>query len=103
MVRIGVDDHRNGSQLMSRELGELLSEAHALLLDFDGPVCAVYAGRPDYLAADRVRAVLRGAGVAVPPAVEATPDPLDVLNYASGLGDPRLVAKADHALIDAEL
>ena len=65
------------------ELAELLAGTHCLLLDFDGPICAIFAGRPartvvldllDLLAAD-------GTQVAAP--VANAKDPFDVLRYAA--------------------
>lgn len=38
------------------QLGELLSGARVLLLDFDGPVCHLFAGHPAHEVADAVRA-----------------------------------------------
>jgi hypothetical protein len=44
----------------------LLRTCH-LLIDFDGPVCSLFAGTPTAPIAARLRTILTGAGVALPP------------------------------------
>ncbi|MFG1643803.1 HAD family hydrolase [Amycolatopsis sp. NPDC049252] len=76
---------------------ETLTQATALLLDFDGPVCAVFAGIPVSTVADQLRQVLADGGHANLPAPIATSeDPFDVLRYAAELSenDARLVEAA---------
>jgi phosphoglycolate phosphatase len=63
-------------------LRQVLAEAEALLLDFDGPICSVFAGFPALVIADQLRAILSDGGH---PAPEAT-DPFDVLDHARALG-----------------
>ncbi|TCP57284.1 HAD superfamily hydrolase (TIGR01509 family)/HAD superfamily hydrolase (TIGR01549 family) [Tamaricihabitans halophyticus] len=66
---------------------ELLARTHALLLDFDGPVCSVFAGIPANTVAEQLRVVLADEGHAqLPAAVRATSDPFDVFRYAATLG-----------------
>lgn len=66
----------------------ILANADALLLDFDGPICDVFAGLPAHLVADQLRRVLAEGGHAQLPAeIEKAEDPFDVLYYASTLGD----------------
>lgn len=50
-----------------------------VLLDFDGPICAVFGALSDQAVADRLRTLLPGA---LPAAVAATNDPFEVLRYA---------------------
>lgn len=67
---------------------DLLGQAHALLLDFDGPVCAVFAGISAATVADQLMHVLvEGGHVSLPRAVTESEDPFDVLRYAATLGD----------------
>jgi phosphoglycolate phosphatase len=67
---------------------ELLDQAGALLLDFDGPVCSVFAGIPAVTVADQLRIVLADGGhTGLPDSVSASRDPFDVLRYAALLGD----------------
>ncbi|MEU0793838.1 HAD-IA family hydrolase [Amycolatopsis sp. NPDC005961] len=67
---------------------EILNEASALLLDFDGPVCSVFAGIPASTVADQLRGVLADGGYTdLPKAVADSADPFDVLKYAASLGE----------------
>lgn len=87
---------------MSRKLRALLSEVDAVLLDFDGPVCSVFAGYPAHVvAADLVQA-LGKAGVATA-AIESEPDPIEVLRWVAREDDEELTAAADQALTAAEV
>jgi beta-phosphoglucomutase-like phosphatase (HAD superfamily) len=65
---------------------ELLTDAQALLLDFDGPVCDVFAGFPAADMARRLYGVLTDHGFDVPESVAAAQDPFDVLKYAATIG-----------------
>ncbi len=60
------------------ELAQLAKRAHHVLIDFDGPVCQVYAGSPAHEVADRLRASLLAAGIDIPPAAAGLDDPLQV-------------------------
>ncbi|OXM70799.1 MULTISPECIES: HAD family hydrolase [Amycolatopsis] len=66
---------------------ELLDQAGALLLDFDGPVCSVFAGIPASVVADQLRTVLADAGHAPPEPIASSSDPFDMLKYAASLSD----------------
>lgn len=69
-------------------LADLLSSADALLLDFDGPICSVFAGFPAPVVADQLRDVLKEAvGADLPPAVAKAQDPFKVFEYAASLGE----------------
>ena len=50
-----------------------------LLLDFDGPVCGIFAGYPAPRVARELIAALRAAGVDVPDATAEQTDPIEVL------------------------
>ncbi|QKV77263.1 HAD family hydrolase [Amycolatopsis sp. Hca4] len=67
---------------------DLLTRARALLLDFDGPVCSVFAGIPASTVADQLRDVLADGGhTDLPDAVATSTDPFDVLQHAAMLGE----------------
>ena len=69
-------------------LREILATTEALLLDFDGPVCSVFAGFPAHVAADHLRDVLaEGGHTDLPLDVEQAADPFVVLIHAAALGD----------------
>lgn len=67
---------------------DVLTHARALLLDFDGPVCSVFAGIPASTVADQLRGVLADGGhTDLPDAVATSDDPFDIFRYAALLGD----------------
>jgi phosphoglycolate phosphatase len=68
-----------------RSVRQIITGTRHLLLDFDGPICSIYAETPDAAVAEQLRGILRGAGVSFPPEVAAQPDPLEVFSYAAGL------------------
>ena len=76
--------------------------AEAVLLDFDGPVCSVFAGHPAPGVADELRALIRAGGAQLTPAIRATGDPLQVLRLAHRQ-HPGLVPDLDDALTRAEV
>jgi phosphoglycolate phosphatase len=66
---------------------DVLAHARALLLDFDGPVCSVFAGIPASTVADQLRGVLADGGhTDLPEAAATSADPFGVLQYAATLG-----------------
>lgn len=79
---------------------ELLDQAHALLLDFDGPVTALMPPPGNRNAADLARAAL--GGIPVPHDVATTTDHLKVLRYAHAHQAARLAA-VEAACVAAEV
>lgn len=63
---------------------DLLADREHVLFDFDGPVCALFAGVTDRVVADRLRVYL---GPNVPTAVKDADDPFEVLRYARTRSD----------------
>jgi phosphoglycolate phosphatase len=69
-------------------LRRILANTEALLLDFDGPICSVFAGFPARIVANQLRDILAEGGHKVlPDEVEDSTDPFDVLKHAATLGD----------------
>jgi hypothetical protein len=66
-------------------LDGILQQARHLLLDFNGPVCALYAHQPERLAADQLRAILAEHAAEIPENVATTADSLTVLPIPSPL------------------
>ncbi|GAA0445235.1 hydrolase [Acrocarpospora corrugata] len=58
-----------------------------MLLDFDGPVCDVYAGLPASEVAAQLRTLLVARGADLPEHMLAQDDPLEVLHYSATLGE----------------
>lgn len=102
MVRLGVVDHRLPVRRMTGDLGRLLGEVGAVLLDFDGPVCSIFAGYPAPRVAAELVDVLRQRGVDVPPDLASEPDPLEVLRRTGATGGHGLTQALEEALCTAE-
>jgi HAD superfamily hydrolase (TIGR01509 family) len=81
-------------------LSSLLRQAHAILLDFDGPVCTVFAGLSATTVADDLRRVLSERGHPTEPARELGPH--ELLTYAATLSPDEAKAIEDN-LEQAEL
>ncbi|MEV6368740.1 HAD family phosphatase [Micromonospora musae] len=88
---------------MSADLGRLLGEVDALLLDFDGPVCSIFAGYPAPRIAAELVDVLRRRSVDVPPELDSETDPLEVLRRMGAAGDQGVTRTVEDALCAAEL
>jgi phosphoglycolate phosphatase len=69
------------------DLAELVQKARVLLLDFDGPICSIFAGHSPTLVAQQLATALVADGETVPQRVHETADPFDVLRFASTLGE----------------
>lgn len=63
-------------------LEDLLAEREHVLLDFDGPICAIFGTLTDSAVADQLRAFANDLGVdQLPEAVRTSRDPFDVLTF----------------------
>ncbi|MDR7323765.1 MULTISPECIES: hypothetical protein [Catenuloplanes] len=82
------------------DLTALIAASRVLLLDFDGPVCGLFAGHPAAGIATALRRLLVERGV---PVVPDESDPMEVLRYAATLGRPALTREVEDALCAAEL
>ncbi|MBM0275803.1 HAD family hydrolase [Micromonospora tarensis] len=87
---------------MSADLGRLLGDVGAVLLDFDGPVCSIFAGYPAPQVAAELVDVLRRRGVDVPPDLASEPDPLEVLRRTGAAGNHSTTRAVEDALCAAE-
>jgi HAD superfamily hydrolase (TIGR01549 family) len=88
---------------MSADLTRLLAEVDAILLDFDGPVCSIFAGYPAPKIAAELIDALQRQGARIPPSLATEPDPLEVLRWAGTAGDPGITRMVEDALCAAEL
>ncbi|GGJ89057.1 hydrolase [Pilimelia anulata] len=66
------------------DLAELLARARVLLLDFDGPICSLFARHSAPSVADRLRGILEQHGVKIPTDLREVRDPLAVLRFSDG-------------------
>jgi len=78
------------------ELSELLTRIRYLLLDFDGPTCAVFAGRPSRAIVVNLLRILAASDVTAPAHIADTSDPFEVLRYATTVGTPLAHRIEDH-------
>ena len=85
-------------------LFNLLSRTRALLIDFDGPICAVFAGYPAATVAAELHAVIAAHLGTIPNEIaELTANPLHILRRIAELGDVELTRMVGDALRGAEL
>lgn len=74
-----------------------------LLLDFDGPVCSVFAGYPAPQIAAELVAELRGSAPRLADTLVGEPDPMEVLRAAAGSLSRAEVEQVDDHLTRAEM
>jgi len=83
-------------------LDDIVRKSRHLLVDFDGPVCDLWATHSVALAADRLRKLLTDQRIQLPDLIATTTDPLAVLDCAAAIS-PDLAATAEADLTDLEL
>lgn len=104
MVPVHLVDGGAGAGRVNGALNRaLLGDAEAILLDFDGPICSIFAGLPAPGVARQLLRVLSDAGVSLPESVAAETDPMEVLRFSAGVDRPELVRQVDDELTAAEL
>jgi hypothetical protein len=74
-----------------------------LLLDFDGPVCSIFAGYPAPRVTAELLALLGVGGVAMPPAVRRETDPLAVLRWVGETCSHDVTVAVEETLCAAEV
>lgn len=102
MVRLGVVDHCLPVRRMNADLGRLLGKVDAVLLDFDGPVCSIFAGYPAPQVTGELVNVLRRRDVKVSSDLATETDPLEVLRRIGTTGDQDATRAVEDALCAAE-
>lgn len=80
---------------------DMVARASAVLLDFDGPVCGIFAGYRAHDIAAELTTFLAAEGVDLPPGVANEPDPLEVLRWTA-LRQPGLTRLVEERLCAAE-
>jgi len=84
-------------------VARLLARNGPLLLDFDGPVCSIFAGYPAPVIAGELVSLLRKTDLAVPEMLADEPDPLEVLRWVGANGSTAEIVVVEEALCAAEL
>ena len=67
-------------------LDDVLRQTWHLLIDFDGPICSLFAGTTTASVADRLRAVIMRREGPLPTAIENTADWFEIFAYAASVG-----------------
>ncbi|MFG3557424.1 HAD family hydrolase [Micromonospora sp. NPDC047557] len=88
---------------MNAALEQLCREARALLLDFDGPVCSIFAGYPAPMVAQKLVQLLMARGAEFARNLDGQSDPLEVLRRTAVEGDHGLTRTVEDRLIAAEV
>ena len=83
------------------DLDAIVSRTRHLLLDFDGPICSIFAGLPAATIADRLRKLL-GDQTQLPENIAHTEDPFEVFAYAATISED-LAARMEAEMTDQEL
>jgi phosphoglycolate phosphatase-like HAD superfamily hydrolase len=84
-------------------LDDILARTRCLLLDFDGPVCDIFAGLPAAAAvAGQLRKLITGQDVQIPADVISTADPLEVFAYSASV-TAGLAARVEAEMAELEL
>jgi phosphoglycolate phosphatase-like HAD superfamily hydrolase len=84
-----------------QQLADVLRPVKHILLDFDGPVCSIFAGLPAPEVARRLREGLLAASEEAPAGAEAESDPLALLRLVAD-ARPDLTRRTDAALAELE-
>jgi phosphoglycolate phosphatase len=90
------------TRLRDAGLADLLVQTRYLLLDFDGPVCAMFAGLTAREVVLELLDVVDADTTPVPDRVASASDPFDVLRYAATI-DAELARRVEAALRSAEM
>jgi phosphoglycolate phosphatase len=83
-------------------LADVIRVTRHLFLDFDGPICSIFAGLKPETVAEKLRDVLTSQDIQLPADVAATADPFDVFTYAATIS-PALAAAVETTMTALEL
>jgi HAD superfamily hydrolase (TIGR01509 family) len=84
-------------------LRRVLEESGPLLLDFDGPVCSIFANYTAASASSELRDILLAFGVSLPDPITDESDPLEILRWTASIESPALTHAVEDALRAAEV
>jgi len=90
------------TSLHEDRLGEIITATRHLFLDFDGPICSIFAGLKAQTIADKLRDLIISHGITLPADIEATSDPFDVFIHAASV-NPDLGAEVEVAMTGLEV
>jgi phosphoglycolate phosphatase len=81
---------------------DIIARTRYVLLDFDGPICDIFAGLAATTVADRLRKLIIGQGVTLPAQIASSPDPIEVFTYSATVSAD-LAAKVEAEMTDQEV
>jgi phosphoglycolate phosphatase len=84
-----------------RDLDAILARSRYVLLDFDGPVCDIFAGLPAPTVAERLRKLITGQGVTIPASIASSLDPIEVFVFSATISAD-LAAQVEAEMADQE-
>jgi phosphoglycolate phosphatase len=83
-------------------LGDIIAATRYLFLDFDGPICSIFAGlKPETIAA-RLRDIITAHDIAMPADIMTASDPFAVFTWAATIS-PDLATEVEAAMTDLEV
>jgi beta-phosphoglucomutase-like phosphatase (HAD superfamily) len=80
-------------------LGAIIARTRYLLLDFDGPICSIFAGLPAPTVAEKLRKLFSGE---LPEEIANTPDPIEVFKYSATVSD-EMAIRVEAEMADLEV
>jgi phosphoglycolate phosphatase len=83
-------------------LDAIIARTRWLLIDFDGPICSIFAGLPAPSVADHLRKVIASQSVQLPEEIDRTQDPMEVFAFA-GTVSPELAVRVEAELTEQEV
>src|ERR1700739_3801049 len=104
MVRLDVGPHQLRVPRMTSPgtdtaaLGAIIARTRWLLLDFDGPICSIYAGLPAPTVAEKLRQLFPDE---LPEDIANTADPIEVFAYAGTISN-EMAARVEAEMADLE-
>jgi HAD superfamily hydrolase (TIGR01549 family) len=84
-----------------QELDTILARSRYVLLDFDGPVCDIFAGLPAPTVAERLRKLITGQGVTLPAQIASSLDPIEIFVFSATVSAD-LAAQVETEMADQE-
>ena len=86
----------------SAVLDQIIRRTRCLLLDFDGPICDIFAGHPATAVAEQLRTLITSQGIQLPADITHTTDPIEIFAYSATIS-PDLAAKVEAEMADQEV
>ena len=83
-------------------LDAIIARTRWLLIDFDGPICSIFAGLPAFGVADDLRKLVTDLAIAMPEEIQVTRDPMEVFDWSASVS-PELAERVEAELTAQEV